>query len=226
MQSLQPQRSTVILHAAQPALRCKSCAKASLGVADPDLVRRPLQPHKIASHAHTTTRLPRASSSTRPRLYSCLYHHLVLFVFVSLMSRFNHPCITTPACIPSPSHLDLRLAPFSHPTPSVPYILISRSHNIHTPISSPLPFTLSPFCFASRSTLPSSHPSCSNPLSPLPPLGRSPSYPLGRSYTERNLFYASMMLSNISSASLYTLSPVSSIRHPIYLYCRIQLFWF
>lgn len=51
------------------------------------------------------------------------------FVFVPLMSHFNHPCTTTPACIPCPpSHiLTFAFYSLSSPTPCVPYIPIRTS---------------------------------------------------------------------------------------------------
>ena len=51
------------------------------------------------------------------------------------MSHFNHPCITTPACIPSPSHLALlfRFLPLA-PTPCVTYIPLRTSATGRAPI--------------------------------------------------------------------------------------------
>ena len=137
------------------------------------------------------------------------------------MSHSNHPCTTTPACIPSPSYLDFGSAPFPRLTPCVPYIPIRTSTPTHL-----FPYLFLPLAFFAsfRARLPLSTllPFSCSPF-PLPPssLGRSRFYPQSRSYRERKLPHASIVLSNPPRPHTLSLQCLLSTS-----YIQIKSLWF
>ena len=136
------------------------------------------------------------------------------------MSHFNHPCITTPACI-SPSHSEFCSASFVRPAPCVTYIPIRTSGKaVHL-----FPRLFLPLSFSSLSALgcPFHHYTSDLllPPSPLSPhLAFIDCFPPWDRSQKRDLPNAPIMLSKITP--VFFPPP----RHPIYPCRRTKLFWF